>query len=67
VDTVMKLRVPLKEGKFSTVWVTVSFSRWTLLRGVGQFLTNFMKESKEGWWTTPDECSISVVMFIPSV
>jgi hypothetical protein len=34
VNTVMKLRVPLKARNFLTSWVTISFSRRTVLHGV---------------------------------
>jgi len=34
VHTVMKLRIPYKAGNFWTSWVTVGFSRRTLLHGV---------------------------------
>jgi hypothetical protein len=37
VNTEMNFRVPLKAGNFLTSWVTVSFSRRTLLHGITYF------------------------------
>jgi hypothetical protein len=34
VKTVMNLRIPYKAGNFLTSWVTISFTRRTLLHGV---------------------------------
>jgi hypothetical protein len=34
VNTVMNLRVPQRAGNFLTSWVTISFSRRTLIHGV---------------------------------
>jgi len=59
VNIEMKLQVPQKVGNFLTKWAAVTFSRKTLLPGVGWLLKNIRFHKRQGIYWQDEQLSAS--------